>query len=439
MTVATARQATGSGAAPPRMDSPTRLWVMLLAAVIGVLLAGSVAAAGLSGRQSAAAHTDQATEALYSEVQDLSYNLADANATAATALLIGPVTPKSFTDRFNSDITQAEDLLSAASQRVTGDATASKELKDLAEQLPQYTQAIGQALANNRFGYPVAGAYLRDASQLLTVQMLPEVTAVINEQYADTTGGMSSASGVDWPALAVCVLVLALLIVVGTRISRATKRRANIGVLVAKVAVLALLAWTVAAAFGSTAAVHDARADFGLVAQAQSGSSQLALSETNVALQQIDRGEDKGQPGGDDKDHAQQALTGLNKVAGVSFPVITGKDKAANAYAADIGNLITCANGSIKLADDGEYQAAIEATVGTGPDAGGGGCEPKAQRVRDDLVALTGQAQQRYDADMSRVQSAYAGGASLLLPLAFGLIGAVAAAWGIDRRLAEFR
>jgi hypothetical protein len=416
------------------MDSPTRLWAMLLAAVLFVLLAASAAGAGLSGRQSTAAHTDRATEALYSEVQDLSYNLADANAAAATSLLIGPVTPSAFTSRFGSDITQVEDLLSAASQRVTGDAAASHQLQLLAEQVPEYTQWIGQALANNRFGYPVAGAYLRQASTMLTTEMLPEVQNVIDEQQQATDDGMSSASSADWAAVALCVLALIVLSIAGTKITRSTKRRMNPGVLAAKLAMVALLGWMIAAYGGSSQAVHHARGDFELVMQAQSDGSQLALSETYVALQQIDRGED----GGTDQQHAQNALGALGGV-GNGFLAEQSDSAAAKSVEPDFVSLATCAQNAIKQAAAGDYQTAIATTVGSGQQVGQGGCEPGAARLRADLVALTKLNQQRYDADMADVSSSYAGGGALALPLALGLLGALAAAWGINRRLAEFR
>lgn len=433
MTVATAQHtARAGGEAPPRgrLESPARLWVLLLAAVLAVLLAGSVGAAGLSARESTAEHTAQATEALYSEVQDLSYSLADANATAATALLIGPVTPDAFTSRFGSDVTQVEDLLSAASQQVTGDQAASKELRLLAEQVPQYAQWIGQALANNRFGYPVAGAYLRQASTMLTMEMLPEVSAVMTEQQTATQDGMSSASGTDWVMVAVCVLALIVLMVVGSSIARRTKRRVNPGVLVAKLAVLVLFGWTCAAALGSSGAVGDARADFGYVMDAQSGGSQLALSEAYVALQQIDRGEDNKS----DETSAQKALGKLSDLGAVEYP-----DAGKIFVARDVGKMIACDRTAIAQAAAGHYQDAIKLTVGGGDAVGQGGCEPSAVTVRQDLVNLTKQAQQRYDADMARVRSSYAGAGALVLPLVLGLLGALAAAWGINRRLAEYR
>lgn len=433
MTVAaTAQVQTGSGTAPPRarMGSPARLWIMLLAGVLALLLAGSVAAVGLSGRESTARHTAQDTEALYTDVQDLSYDLADANATAATALLIGPVTPKAFTDRFNADVAAAEQRLSEASQRVTGDAKASAELKALAQQVPQFTQEVGEALADNRFGYPVAGAYLRQASTLLTGTMVPEVQAVIGLEQTATENGMSSASSPDWLTIAVCVLAFLALVVVGRMLARASKRRVNPGVLGAMLAVLVLLGWTAVAAIASSGAVDSARTDFAQVAAAKGGNSQLALAESWVALQQIDRGEDNNL----DQQNAGTALKALTKVGNTAFD-----DPRPLTVSGDVKTLVSCANNAIGQAVEGQYEQAIASTVGSGSDIGKGGCEADATDVFNGLKTVSTDGQTRYDADMSSAQSSYAGGGALAVPLVLGLLGAVAAAWGINRRLAEYR
>ncbi len=439
MAVATAQGQAGTGTAPPgsaargRWESPHRLWALLVVAVLAVLLAGSVAAVGLSGRESTAEHTDQATEALYSEVQDLSYSLADANATAATALLIGQVTPKTSTDRFGSDITQVEDLLSAASQQVTGDAKASGQLTKLAEQVPEYAQWIGEALADNRFGYPVAGGYLREASTLYTSAMAVEVDTVVSEEQAATQDAMSSASSTDWLTVGICVLALIALTWVSSGIARSTKRRMNPGLLAAKLAVLVLLGWAFVASVGSSTAVSTARGDFNQVVQTQVGAAQSAKAEAYVALQQIARGED----GGTDQSQADSALGAL---AGVGKSVSSaGATGAAKAVGGDVTALVGCDQSAIAQASGGNYQQAIISTVGQGSNVGLGGCEPDAKNVRTDLLALTQQGQARYDADMASVRSSYAGGGALVLPLALGLLGAVAAAWGINRRLAEYR
>ncbi|HWG27723.1 hypothetical protein [Actinospica sp.] len=419
-----------TGASPgrsSRLETPSRLWLLLVAAVAAVLTVGLVAGFSLAGRESSASRTAHETELLYTEVQNLSYSLADANATAATALLIGPETPGQFTSRYNDDITQAEDLLAAASQRVTGDAYASEQLRSVAEQLPAYAGMIGQALAENRLGYPVAGAYLRQASELLTGSMLVETRHVVTEQQGATSGGLGSSTAFPWWEFVLGVLAIAALWAVSRRIAGISRRRLNLGLLGAALSVVVLLVWSLYAAGAVGLEGNSARTDYMGLAAAQTQTSELSLAETYVALQQIDRGEDQGA----DASAAASALAAAS-------PENRGDARqvdVANAY----GTLNTCAQNVIKLANAGNYQQAITQTVGSGANVGGGGCEPAVGALRADLLKVAAIDQAQFDQDMSNVASEYAGGAAFPLALGIGILGAAAAAYGVNRRLAEFR
>ena len=422
--MATARRVRTAGTSPgrgSRLDTPTRLWLLLVTAVAAVLTVGLVAGFSLAGRESSASHTAHDTEALYTEVQNLSYSLADANATAATALLIGPETPSQFSSRYTDDITQAEDLLAAASQRVTGDAYASAQLKAVAEQLPEYTGMIGQALADNRLEYPVAGAYLRQASELLTGSMLAETWHVVDEQRNATSGGLGSSTAFPWWELGVAALAIIALWSVSRRVANVSRRRLNLGLLGALFTVLVLLIWSVYAFGAVSLQGSDARTDYIGLSGAQTQISELSLAETYVALQQIDRGEDQGA----DATAAAAALKAAN-------PVDAGIQGAYSAVS-------TCATNVIGLATGGKYQQAITATVGSGATVGEGGCEPAVGKLRADLLDIASADQSRFDQDMASVGSEYAGAAAFPLALVVGILGAMAAAYGVNRRLAEFR
>ncbi|HET9172757.1 MAG TPA: hypothetical protein VFN97_25245 [Actinospica sp.] len=409
-----------------RLDTPTRLWLLLAAAVAAVLTVGLVAGFSLAGRETSAAHTAGGTEVLYREVQNLSYSLADADATAATALLIGPETPTEFSTRYDTDITQAEDQLAAASQRVTGDAYASAQLRSVAEQLPQYTGMIGQAMAENRLGYPVAGAFLRQASELLTGSMLVETWRVVDEQQSATSAGLGSSTSFPWWEFGLAALGIVTLWTVSRRVAAVSRRRLNPGLLGALLAVAALLVWSLFA-FGAVGLQgSNARTDYIGLAGAQTEISELSLTETFVALQQIDRGEDQGADA---------------KAATTALAATTPADSGASTHAAYLAvqNCVNGANGVIGLADGGQYRAAVNATVGSGAQVGTGGCEPKFSTLRGDLQKIAASAQSKFDQDMDGVRSQYADSVALPLALAIGILGAAAAAYGVNRRLAEFR
>lgn len=397
---------------------------MLVAAVAVILAAGSVAGASLAGRESTATRTAHSTENLYADVQDLSYDLADANATAATSLLVGPETPSGFSGRFQGDLARAEALLSQASQQVAGDAYASAQLTELAEQIPVYTGLVGQAQAENRFGYPVAGAYLRQASDMLT-SMLAETENVATEQKAATESGISSASGFAVLVLIAVVIALALLWLISRRLARTAHRRLNPGLIGAAAVMVGLFIWSFGAYGSASGDGNLAGADFSGVAASQTEASQLSLAETHVALQQIDRGEDQGQ-------EAAEATTAL-KAANPAGPGVSGA--VEHDYTAFAG----CVQNSLTLADGGQYVSATTAMVGSGTSAGGGGCEPRAETLYKDLQNLDAASQSKFDHDMSALAGDYAGSAALPIGLVAGLIGACVAAYGLNRRLAEYR
>ena len=424
----TLEQRSGRSGKGGRLDTPTRLWLLLAAAVAAVLTVGLVTGFSLAGRESTASRTAQSTEALYAEVQDLSYDLADANATAATALLSGPETSSAVSTRYNTDIAGAEDLLSAASQRVAGDAYASGELGLVAEQVPEYTGLIGQALAENRLSYPVAGAYLRQASLLLTGSMLAETGDVVQEQQNATTGGIGAASSFPLWVIVFGLLGFIGLRLVGSRVSGISQRRVNLGVLGATIAVIGLAGWSLFAFGGTGIAATSADTDFSGITQAQRQISQLSLAETYTALQQIDRGEDQGA----DATSAKAALGLANPIgAGEAQSVSSGALAAAqSAY----NTFDTCMVKAIGLASGGDYATSVTTTVGTG------GCDSAdATALHGDLREIFGQSQTQFQQEMSSLGGLYAGSGALPVGVAIGVLGALIAAYGVNRRLAEYR
>jgi hypothetical protein len=410
-----------------RLDTPTRLWLLLATAVAAVLTVGLVTGFSLAGRESTASRTGQGTEALYTEVQNLSYDLADANATAATALLSGPETSAAVSSRYTADITGAEDLLAAASQRVSGDAYDSAELRFVAEQIPQYTGYIGQALAENRLGAPVAGAYLRQASTLLTGSLLVETGDVVSAQQSATTGGIGSASSFPLWIILFGLLGFVALRFVGHQVSRVSRRRMNLGLFGAAIAVVGLLAWSLFAFGGAGITAGSANTDFTGISQAQNEISQISLAETDVALQQIDRGEDNGAEAGYAKDALKAAKPASSEAQSSGSAALAAAQATYTAFDA-------CMVKAINLASAGQYQTSVDTTVGSG------GCDSgDATALHADLLDVFNQSQTHFEQEMNSLGGLYADSGALPLSVVIGVLGALAAAYGVNRRLAEYR
>jgi hypothetical protein len=305
-------------------------------------------------------------------------------------------------------------------------------LTAVAQQIPVYTGLVGQAQAENRFGHPVAGAYLRQASDQLTL-MLTETGKVIAEQSGATESGIDSASSFAVVSLVVLLLALATLWLIGRRVARSTHRRFNPWLVGAAAVLLGLFVWSLASYSAASGDANLASADFSGVKAAQTQASWLSLAETDIALQQIERGEDQGS----DAKAATSALQAANPAAEAgSTAGSTPSDRGA-AY--DYTALAECADHVIGLANDGQYVSATTAMVGTGTTVGSGGCELLAQSLYTDLQGLDNSSQTEFDQDMSSLAGDYAGSAALAIGLAAGLIGAAVAATGLNRRLAEYR
>jgi hypothetical protein len=162
--------------------------------------------------------------------------LQDADATAASAFLSGGLEPAQLRERYEADIAQAQAALSVATAS-SPDLTAT-----LAAQLPVYTGLIETARTNNRQGFPVGAAYLREASGLMRTQLLPAA----QELYQAETTRVAAAQ--DEARFPVAELLVALAFVIGLvltqrYLTRKTNRLLNVGLLVATGAAVLSLLW----------------------------------------------------------------------------------------------------------------------------------------------------------------------------------------------------
>jgi hypothetical protein len=406
-----------------RLPTPSRLWVSLIAAALALLAVGTACALTLSGRQASESRAVNSAEHLVVNVDKLYHSLADADATAATALLVGPVAPARLTDQYNTDITQSENALAGASRDLAGDDRASAQLEKVAAQLPTYTALIATAQADNRLGYPVGAAYLREASGFLRGTILPEVGAVAQEEAAAQDAAQNSVSGVPIWLLVAAVLAALLLVRVWRELSRSTRRRVNTGLAAGVLLAAALLAWAVVGTASATGSAHAAESDFHTVTALLQDRENLALAQSFQSLTLIDRGEDNGAD-------AKGEAAALNRLAGIGSMFDThSKDKF---------DALTAQTASVdKAVSGGDYYKAVDLTVGHGSQQSTDTVIAKAAALDTALVTQYNTAQHAYEADAGSAGSALSGG--LWIGLIGGLAAAAFAGYGINRRLAEYR
>lgn len=412
--------AQAAGGAPPagRLRTPARLAVALCCAVLALLGLGAGAAATMAGRQSTATSTTYASEPLVVYVQEIYQDLADADAAAAASILAGQVPPPALTERYDSDIKDAEKSLAYASRAVAGDDQASSELADVSTFLPQYTALIGVAEANNRQGYPVGAAYLRTASNALRLTTLPEVKAVVERETAAAEAGRSSVSGFPIWLLVVVLLAAFVVIRVWRVLARATRRAVNPGLAVGVLITAGVVIWAFAAALGAGHAMDAAGADFSRVSALLDQRADLARAQTDQALTLIDRGED----GGADASDQAAAIKALSTAA--------GDDPLWRAYFKAVETFDTQVKGS-------NYLLAVDQSVGSGASQGDGATFAAAAAVDNTLIKASNAAQDRFTQDGQQAVGDLSGG--LWAGIVVGLLAAALAALGINRRLAEYR
>lgn len=405
-----------------RMATPARLWLAMLAAVIALLAVGATCATTLAGRQASETSAVNSDEHLMVNVDELYHTLADADATAATALLVSPVPPARLTDQYNSDVAQAEDALAKASRDLAGDDSASAKLGQVAAQLPIYTGLVATAQADNRLGYPLGAAYLREASTLLRQQVLPEVKAVADQESAAQQSAQAGAGGFPVWVIVVALLAFSAIVVVGRILARATRRQLNPGLALGALIALALVLWSLIATNSATGASSRAEADFSGVSMTLQARDNLALAESFQSLALIDRGEDNG----DDTKQENAALDAVHR------------DSALDGQAATLYSGVKAQAGQVQGAvSAGNYYQAIDLAVGHGDQQSANTMSAKATALDKALVDAYHRDQNAYAADSGAAGSALGGG--LWLGVIGGLAAAAAAAYGINRRLAEYR
>jgi hypothetical protein len=383
---------------------------------------------------SAAGNTITVSEPLSLDAQQIYRSLSAADATEAAAFLSGGLEPLSLRARYLADITRAARLLEAATA-AAGQSAAGSSLATLSAGLPHYAGLVETARANNRLGLPLGAAYLREASGFMRATLLPAARNLSAQEDAQLAAADQQATGVPYAALAVA-LIAALLLLAGQRwLARRTNRIVNPGLLVASLAFLASLIWLVTALTVARTHLIAARDHGSAPVEALARAETAALqAHADESLTLIDRSGD---------DSYQADFVSLQKRLGPG-PGTLLTDAAAAAQgsrgepqaAAAVREAPAwfAAHRQVRSLDDtGNYAAAVHSALGAGPADSG----YRFGRLDTDLTGAIA-------ADQASFRSAARQGRDDLAGLEAGVIAAslvmvAGCAWGISRRLAEYR
>jgi hypothetical protein len=217
-------------------STPGRLSLIILVLVAASLTSGALTTWSVVRQERALDDLATRSEPLSHAAQEVYRALQDADATAASAFLSGGLEPPKLRERYEADIAQAQAALSVATAS-SPDLTAT-----LAAQLPVYTGLIETARSNNRQGFPVGAAYLREASGLMRTQLLPAAQELYRAE-TDRVARAQDEADFPWGSVSVALAFVVALFLTQRYLTRKTNRLLNVGLLVATGAAVLSLLW----------------------------------------------------------------------------------------------------------------------------------------------------------------------------------------------------
>ncbi|MGH3620778.1 MAG: hypothetical protein ACRDQ5_03185 [Sciscionella sp.] len=416
--------------------TPGRLFGSMIGLIVLSLLFGLVGAVMVEQKQSTLDDLANRREPVATASQEIYRSLSDADATAASVLLSVDADPTMLRGRYRTDIAQAGSALAVAATNSDAGAVVGDPINVLTAQLPIYTGLIESANANNRQGFPVGAAYLREASGLMRTKLLPAAERLYLADNQRLNDQQDDATSFPWFTTLVLLALIAALGYVQRYLRQRTNRVFNVGLVVASAAVVLALLW------GSTALVISAiRAGEGrsegsqpvqALADARIAAAKARADETLALVARNDDTYTKGFYrvagffGG--KDGTGGLMSVVRERAGRDAGIPQGDDAVGNA------KRWLAAHDEVRgLLDAGRYDKAVKATVGSGPQGAG----TAYYKLDDNLQA-------GIDSGRKTFVHGTTAGANALLGLSGGLvvlalIAAAGATVGVSQRLQEYR
>ncbi len=421
-------------------DTPGMLRSLMVTLILGAIIWGVVAAWTVDQHASGASEVVTTSEPLSLTAQQMYQSLSDADVTATTAFLAGPPEPLSVRQHYEADIASAAaDLaeLRSAGAGASGSELAS-DLGAISAGLPVYTGYVQQAQTYSSLGYPLTGgSFMQVASEEMHLTLLPAAHSVYASENAGLTTASSQATGLPLIVVAVLLAIgIGLVLVRAQRwLTRRTHRTVNYGLILATAALVIATGW-LAVAFVS------ARSDFGK-GLGHGSTPAEAVAQASIAAQQARSDEvlnlisRSGSASFQDNFAVEQLRIGpgvgtfLNAAAtaspgGTSSAAIAAAGTDAKAwYAASkkIFELDTAAN----------YAAETKLVIGTGA----GGSAAAFAKLESDLSRAISADQVVFTSNAANGSGAFGGLEAGVIIAA--VLMAAGSAWGLSRRLAEYR
>jgi hypothetical protein len=432
----------------PRREQPRRLTPGSTSAALRLLIVGLVAASvtwgavaawTVSQHASAADNVVSSSEPLSLDAQRMYQSLSDADVTATTAFLAGPVEPVQAQQRYSADIARVAaelvDLKSAAGAGASQQVRAS--LAAVSTGLPSYTADVAEARTYYLLGFQLTGgSFLQVASEEMHLTLLPAAGSIYRQENAALKADSGRATGLGW-----VVAAFVLTVVVGIVLCRAqwwlwrrTHRVVNTGLLAASAALAISGLWLITVfavaradlqrGVGNGSAPAETLAQAGIAVQEARGDELLNLIsrtgdtsfEQNFSALRSEIGPGPG-----------TLLTDGAPSGGASAtPYVAAAARAARAWYA------TSEQG-FRLDVAAHYAAETQLVIGTGPT----NSAAAFARLEADLTRAMAADQVIFRSSATTGADAFGGLEAGVIAAA--LIMSAGCAWGINRRLAEYQ
>jgi hypothetical protein len=426
----------------PRQRS-ARTPVTLLALMIALVLF-SLAWGGLGGwvadeHSSAASAMVSVDEPLSLDAQQLYQDVADADVTATTMFLASSQPPLASTQHYLNDIAAADAQLSALRSTGGQNPAESAALSTLARDLPVYSGYVAEARSNYALGYPLTGgSFLQVASEEAHLDLLPAAKTVFDQRNDALAATSGQATG-----LPLVIVALLLAIIIGIVLYRAqrwltrrTNRMFNVGLALASLLLVISAVWLLAGFLAGRSDLNAGIADGSQPAQ--------ELAQASIGVQQV-RGDavlNVISRSGDTSFQSDFTTTSRNVGPGPhsllsAAAAAQSDDGPAAALVAAAEREATTwygANATVyTLGADADYASERDMVIG----AGASSSAAEYNVLETDIAKAIGD-------DDSDLRSAVSKGSGALSPiepvvLVAALLMALCCAWGLWRRLGEYR
>jgi hypothetical protein len=413
--------------------TPGRLRALSLVAVATLILLGVLAVSAVSHRQAGLRAVGNQSEPLIVDAQSIDTFLSQADAVAANAFLSGGIEPADVHAQYLTAVAAASQTVADAAQRSGTTATERDALRLLAQQIPVYTGLVETARANNRQGYPVGAAYLRQANQLMTKTILPATQRLFAFDADRLEQGQRSARSTTDAGLVGLGAVVALVALVATQIwmRRRTNRILNIRLLVATVLVVVGVGASVSALASESSSVSESAnrgyAVLNLVAQSRIAAFRAKSDESFTLI-----GRGNGTAFDDDFNAQAKQLTSLIGLAG-NVSTTHAAHQAALASASAASSYLSVHAQIRKFDNGGKFDSAVMLAVGSTAGTANQAFTTLDGQLNQTLLA----GQDEFSRDLGRARGAVA---NLKVLLLLTLIAAAALVlWGAQQRINEYR